>query len=436
MERELLAYYSLMGNDIDLAPENRNSPEMPIVDDTAQRNVLERSVENDSDNQVEHSVLLSNEIVECEDSKALIPVVESNRRIDPLRGFMDSIIDSIAKSTVATSELIVESSATENTSPQPKSTLQQHIQNATELLSNVASEAFLFSVDRSKSFTDNYVTGMIFKDDPEYLHYQYFANSQYSPQSPDYWKLKCYLASLPWYQKQLIVETKAMTDLDSATGDPGPGAAPSGTRSGSDESQVAVRVQYPPQLLNEYEEVRRREVEADSASEGDGDGTEDGVGDRNIVPAGGGHSSDPGTILTHTNTGNNIANLLQSATNGDVLAQQQLHQLFSPPAFIKAPYCMRSSCHKMFSVACYRHHCRHCGLSFCSAHAARYHRIQKFGFASSTVRVCDACYAVIEAEEHRDKILWRMLRLKAYYQGSLIPYFEKRTDRGVDKVLR
>ena len=433
MEKELLAYYSLLEGNVPEESDVLNvtkinsalnfGENIPKITDVAMDSdvhekfnySLPKPTDNDSNSGITNDSTISN-----------LPLV--NSRNNQLRYLVDTVIDNFARTALPPTELIVESCNTESSVEQSKSTIQQHIQNAAEVLSNVASETFLFTMDRSKSFTDSYVTGMIFKDDPEYLHYQYFANAQYSQQSPNYWKLKCYLASLSWYQKQLIIETKSMTDIDNCLIDNSslPDDAASVSSNGNGKDVHSLKIQHPSQLINEYEEIQKKEI-IEKEDHGSDDGNSEPIADT---------KTDQGTILTHTSNWNNVTTLLQSATNGDILAQQQLHQLFSPPSFIKAPYCMLSTCHKMFTVACFRHHCRHCGLSFCTAHVSKYHRIQKFGFATSTVRVCDACYAVIELEEYRDKILWRMLRLKAYYEGNLIPYFEKRTDRGIDKVLR
>nr|AVV27011.1 Rheb1 [Rhabdomonas costata] len=47
-----------------------------------------------------------------------------------------------------------------------------------------------------------------------------------------------------------------------------------------------------------------------------------------------------------------------------------------------------------------RHHCRHCGALFCYACSGSRSAIPKFGFTEE-VRVCDACFDLLQREEHR-----------------------------------
>ena len=48
---------------------------------------------------------------------------------------------------------------------------------------------------------------------------------------------------------------------------------------------------------------------------------------------------------------------------GDEEAQYALAARFCPPPFKKRERCRK--CHRAFGVTRYRHHCRHCGESFC-----------------------------------------------------------------------
>lgn len=340
-----------------------------------------------------------------------------------------------------------------------------NIKNAVATVADVLHESFLFSIDRTKTFTDHYViANTIMTDDPEYQHYLHqqrdhlkqrkrketICNAEKTESRnreikvgdkvlplDQAWRLKCYLASLSWYQKHLIIETKEISEiLIEASYDYGlledpididssevPNTAidggyvhvddsdgvENGSRAPNENGEVsAEQLAY----MNFYlDKVDHPDDSNDTASEGEVEGD---------------------IMVRSGSTGNN--DILQSAVKGNQTAQQELLKWFLPPPFACSNEC--SECHVSFSMRAFRHHCRHCGQSFCSKHAAKYHRIHKFGFATGTVRVCARCYDIIEREEYRDRSLWRVLRLKAYYKRELIPYFERRVDRTVDKVVR
>ena len=76
--------------------------------------------------------------------------------------------------------------------------------------------------------------------------------------------------------------------------------------------------------------------------------------------------------------------LRREAEQGDEEAQFHLAQLFSPPRFEMKPECRE--CGEPFGVTRYRHHCRHCGGSFCHEHAWHEHPIPKLGLPAAQVR--------------------------------------------------
>lgn len=76
--------------------------------------------------------------------------------------------------------------------------------------------------------------------------------------------------------------------------------------------------------------------------------------------------------------------LRREASEGDEEAQFHLAQLFSPPRFEMKPACR--DCGQAFGVTRYRHHCRHCGGSFCHEHAWHEHPIPKLGLPAGQVR--------------------------------------------------
>jgi len=306
------------------------------------------------------------------------------------------------------------------------------------------------------------------------------------------WRLKCYLASLSWYQKHLIIETKEISeiliqasydydhDYDLYTGSddpedlgvvPGPGVVSEdmsqcqshmhalplsltlppiseeyvhindNDNDGSTEIGIGIDIDGDDQPSTEVsaEQLAYMNFYLDAVDKVDRDSSnagrveEDVDSDTELEP-----NRDMGVGVDMNVSVRPIPSvhndLLQSAVKGNQTAQQELLKWFLPPPFAASDDC--SECRVPFSIRSFRHHCRHCGQSFCSKHASKYHRIHKFGFATGTVRVCAPCYDIIEREEYRDRSLWRVLRLKAYYKHDLIHYFERRVDRTVDKVVR
>lgn len=75
--------------------------------------------------------------------------------------------------------------------------------------------------------------------------------------------------------------------------------------------------------------------------------------------------------------------LRREASMGDEEAQFHLAQLFSPPRFEMKMECRK--CGETFGVTRYRHHCRHCGGSFCHEHSWHMHPIPKLGLPTPQV---------------------------------------------------
>lgn len=59
----------------------------------------------------------------------------------------------------------------------------------------------------------------------------------------------------------------------------------------------------------------------------------------------------------------------------------------------------------------------------------------KYGY-TDPVRVCLECEQIIDSEARMDRVQWRLLRVRDFLSGSLIPYMSRGVDRGVDKALR
>jgi hypothetical protein len=220
-------------------------------------------------------------------------------------------------------------------------------------LSKVLNEGLDFTIDRSRHATEHYLLahGMLV-DDPEYQHYLRMQSN------PEFSKIRYFLSSLPWYQKQLIAETRDVEKCNI--------------------SELDTNL-----FSGELEDIHKDVYDSDSEF---------------------------------------------------VSIEEELPKYFVPPSFSEADRC--ATCGQIFNVKLFRHHCRHCGRSFCGQHASVYRRIHKFRYCTTAVRVCLPCCNILDIEERRDRSLWRVLRLKAFYTGDLIPYFDLRVDRQVDKVYR
>ncbi|CAM9212244.1 unnamed protein product [Discosporangium mesarthrocarpum] len=179
---------------------------------------------------------------------------------------------------------------------------------------------------------------------------------------------------------------------------------------------------------------------------GVGDGPEEGreeggvgvgAGVADEVEAGGGVTSTGAAAAPEENEARAAVLLLdwlrKEASEGDEEAQFHLAQLFSPPRFELRGDCR--ACREPFGATRYRHHCRRCGGSFCHQHSWHTHPVSRLGLPTPQ-RVCGGCKHALELEDWRDRVGWRLERVRAYLEGRLIEYFESGVDTGVDKALR
>jgi len=66
----------------------------------------------------------------------------------------------------------------------------------------------------------------------------------------------------------------------------------------------------------------------------------------------------------------------------------------APPEFKNSTKCQ--SCGTLFGLITRKHHCRHCGNTFCGPHSQKSLPLPSYGFAEP-VRVCDKCYDDVRA---------------------------------------
>eukprot|EP00611_Tribonema_gayanum_P020674 TRINITY_DN381_c0_g1_i6.p1 TRINITY_DN381_c0_g1~~TRINITY_DN381_c0_g1_i6.p1 ORF type:complete len:843 (-),score=264.35 TRINITY_DN381_c0_g1_i6:511-2757(-) len=103
------------------------------------------------------------------------------------------------------------------------------------------------------------------------------------------------------------------------------------------------------------------------------------------------------------------------------------------PALQNADSC--NACARPFGTQLYRHHCRHCGLSFCHDHSPHYRPLLKFRLRAPQ-RVCSGCNQQLDLEACVSRMEWRMARCVGYIAESLPPYFETGVESDATKAWR
>jgi hypothetical protein len=326
------------------------------------------------------------------------------------------------------------------------------------LAGGAAAETLLFAVDRSRLLGMQLVHSL--RGDPEVARRLHLRRLLASGSWAEF-SAKCQLATLPWYTRQLIHLTRydskvtsrpsgehakesrgkklARASASASQGSHGPGAAASGAAVSSRPHKnrplnvSAAAASYPSEserrggagaegemedpmqmdtlLLNEADVQYLNGATRQAASDAQ---------DRKEETAG----------LTDKEFHQWI---LAKAQEGSADAEYALSKWFTPPSFTESGSCY--ACRISFGISKFRHHCRHCGHSFCGEHSSETRSILKYGF-TSPVRVCDTCAYTIDRESRMDRQMWKQERLTDYAHSALVPYFEAAEDRGVDKAYR
>jgi len=81
----------------------------------------------------------------------------------------------------------------------------------------------------------------------------------------------------------------------------------------------------------------------------------------------------------------------------------------APPVFNETQT-LCHECKKPFTFMDRKHHCRHCGNTYCNSDSSKRIAIPKFGF-NSKVRVCDACYDIILTEMESSEVVRKLMEL-------------------------
>lgn len=126
------------------------------------------------------------------------------------------------------------------------------------------------------------------------------------------------------------------------------------------------------------------------------------------------------------------------------LLLERLHNsmpLIAPPMPEKASSCRGCLADGVvdarFGLSRVRHHCNHCGGSFCSPHL-RWRRVlsHKFTVPSSPLRVCQACAQMLNRESYENRLIERLIRCSDFSAGCLQPYIEVLEDTVAAKARR
>ena len=261
-------------------------------------------------------------------------------------------------------------------------------------VSGCTSETMLFLADRTQDLSDRYIAA-ITADDPETRHVQRLLQAREAVWG---WvhQQSCFLSSLPFYQRQLLRETR---DLDrnieiamAASTSKGSTALEGGVEGHSkgDEQLNVTNDNLSTISEQEHKNMQRK----------------GGVSELHSI-------------------------LLCAAGEGDEEAQYALSRWFTPPTFQEGSIC--HDCSRPFSTSLFRHHCRCCGLSHCTLHSSQRRSLLRLGLGLiSPVRVCDKCASNVDDEIHADNLTWRRLRVEAY----LSDFFNRRSYRALNEVNR
>jgi hypothetical protein len=318
------------------------------------------------------------------------------------------------------------------------------------LAGGAAAETLLFAVDRSRLLGMQLVHSL--RGDPEVARRLHLRRLLASGSWAEF-SAKCQLATLPWYTRQLI----HLTRYDSMVPSSDENIKESRGKKLARASQGAGAAASGAAASNKAQ--RNKQPEAASAASYPGEGRGRGKGP---TPPGDG-LDDPmqmDTLLlseadvqylngatrqaasdaqdrkeeTAGLTDNEFHMwILAKAQEGSADAEYALSKWFTPPSFTESGSCY--ACRMAFGYSKFRHHCRHCGKSFCGDHSSETRSILKYGF-TSPVRVCDTCAYTIDRESRMDRQMWKQERLTDYAHSVLVPYFEVAEDRGVDKAYR
>ncbi len=338
------------------------------------------------------------------------------------------------------------------------------------VVSNAATETLLFAIDRGRLAGHHVAT--VLKGDPEASRRLHLRRLLASGSWAEF-SIKCQLATLPWYDRQLIhltrydnVDTDTLLDqsLNKSIKQSQNDSTCSTLSSTTTQQSVVTRhntTAFDAESTNSLKDAKKVSAvmslqpvqfslngEATSISK---DTKDDKISlqyknklgnqpDNSVSLDNSSTQKDYSVPSSHAKNAFDSKSdsefhqwLLEMAKSGNADAEYALSKWFTPPVFTENNKC--EECHAVFSISKFRHHCRHCGKSYCGDHSNQTRVILKYGMPTP-VRVCTKCAIIVDKENKLDWQKWRQERLNNYYEGKLIPYFELAVDRGVDKAMR
>ena len=89
-----------------------------------------------------------------------------------------------------------------------------------------------------------------------------------------------------------------------------------------------------------------------------------------------------------------------------------------------------------FGILRHKHHCRHCGQSFCADHLRWRYRMPKFAGGDTPQRVCWSCVLQLRREEFENRNAERVCRISDFLGGHLQPFVTLMEDTVAAKARR
>lgn len=112
----------------------------------------------------------------------------------------------------------------------------------------------------------------------------------------------------------------------------------------------------------------------------------------------------------------------------------------APPPFAYGTECI--SCvasgaeNGTFGILRHKHHCRHCGGSFCADHVRWRYRMPKFEGGDTPQRVCWDCVLQLRREEFENRNAERLCRISDFFSAQLQPFVTLIDDTVAAKARR
>ena len=98
--------------------------------------------------------------------------------------------------------------------------------------------------------------------------------------------------------------------------------------------------------------------------------------------------------------------------------------------------CVAAGLDGAFGLGRHRHHCRHCGRSFCGDHLRWRYRLPKFEGCAAPQLVCWGCVRLLRREDFENRTAGRLARTADFLHGSLPPFVARLDDTAAARARR